>query len=257
MKKHKVLKIVSIVISFFILLIIGLLVYWNTGTYQADKEALLAMEGNSSFTVTKTDSFFVFTPKDAQLKKDLVFVFYPGARVEYESYSLLLGDLATLGYECVLVPMPLNLAVLAGGRGTEVLSLYPNNSNVIFGGHSLGGAMASDFSLANQDKVKGVAYLGAYPNKSLEGTALKTVSLYGSEDLIATKEKIFINKSKLPENNILVEIEGGNHSQFGSYGKQAGDGKALISSAEQRAEIVRALEDFFKSLEIEEKEKVV
>ena len=42
-------------------------------------------------------------------------------------------------------------------------------------------------------------------------------------------------------------IKGGNHSQFGSYGLQEGDGKASISAGEQRAQTVRfVLEDLAK-----------
>ena len=34
-------------------------------------------------------------------------------------------------------------------------------------------------------------------------------------------------------------IKGGNHAQFGSYGVQKGDGKAVISASEQLEEAVR------------------
>ena len=42
----------------------------------------------------------------------------------------------------------------------------------------------------------------------------------------------------------VVEIEGGNHAQFGNYGPQKGDLPAAISAAEQQAQAVEAISDF-------------
>ena len=42
----------------------------------------------------------------------------------------------------------------------------------------------------------------------------------------------------------MVEIEGGNHAQFGNYGPQEGDLPATISAEEQQAQTVEAISDF-------------
>ena len=42
----------------------------------------------------------------------------------------------------------------------------------------------------------------------------------------------------------IVEIEGGNHAQFGNYGPQKGDPPAAISAQEQQAQTVAAIEAF-------------
>ena len=42
----------------------------------------------------------------------------------------------------------------------------------------------------------------------------------------------------------VVEIEGGNHAQFGNYGPQKGDLPATISAEEQQAQAVEAISDF-------------
>ncbi len=39
----------------------------------------------------------------------------------------------------------------------------------------------------------------------------------------------------------MVEIKGGNHAQFGSYGEQYGDGTAAIPAEEQRKITVDAI----------------
>ena len=42
----------------------------------------------------------------------------------------------------------------------------------------------------------------------------------------------------------VVAIDGGNHAQFGHYGKQKGDPDATISREEQQRIAVDAIEDF-------------
>ena len=44
----------------------------------------------------------------------------------------------------------------------------------------------------------------------------------------------------------VVEIEGGNHAQFGNYGPQKGDLPATISAEEQQARTVAAIEEFLE-----------
>ena len=42
----------------------------------------------------------------------------------------------------------------------------------------------------------------------------------------------------------VVEIEGGNHAQFGNYGPQKGDLPATISAEEQQTQTVEAISNF-------------
>lgn len=42
----------------------------------------------------------------------------------------------------------------------------------------------------------------------------------------------------------IVEIEGGNHAQFGNYGPQKGDAPAQITAEEQQRQTVAAVEAF-------------
>ena len=41
-----------------------------------------------------------------------------------------------------------------------------------------------------------------------------------------------------------MEIQGGNHAQFGNYGPQKGDAPATISAEEQQARTVEAVAEF-------------
>ena len=63
-----------------------------------------------------------------------------------------------------------------------------------------------------------------------------TLTVYGS-----------LNQSvedKLDYTENVVEIQGGNHAQFGNYGPQKGDAPAAISAEEQQAQTVEAISDF-------------
>ena len=44
----------------------------------------------------------------------------------------------------------------------------------------------------------------------------------------------------------VVEIEGGNHAQFGNYGPQKGDLPATISAQDQQAQTVEAIANFLE-----------
>jgi hypothetical protein len=45
----------------------------------------------------------------------------------------------------------------------------------------------------------------------------------------------------------IVVIEGGNHAQFGNYGKQKGDPDATISREEQQDKAVEAIKEFLEN----------
>ena len=45
----------------------------------------------------------------------------------------------------------------------------------------------------------------------------------------------------MPEHSMKYVIEGGNHAQFGNYGKQKGDGEASVSDVKQQQETVEII----------------
>ena len=52
---------------------------------------------------------------------------------------------------------------------------------------------------------------------------------------MAEEKSILINKPKLPETTIFVQIKGANHSKFGFYGFQFGDKRADIRREQQQS----------------------
>ena len=138
--------------------------------------------------------------------------------------------------------MPLNLAVFDPTAAADVVDSFPMIQNWAAGGHSLGGAMAANYAAANPGALDGLVLWASYPaeSDSLRQSSLKVTSIYGSLDGLATGEKIDASRALLPEDTTWVEILGGNHAQFGSYGPQAGDNPATISAQKQLELVVEA-----------------
>ena len=116
----------------------------------------------------------------------------------------------------------------------EVMDRFPEIQHWYVAGHSMGGAMASKFASDHPDQVDGLILMGAYIYGDYPDE--KTLTIYGSlnqsvEDHIDYTENI-------------VEIQGGNHAQFGNYGPQKGDLPAEISAQEQQSQTVAAIQDF-------------
>lgn len=233
-RKNKILK--SIIISSFVVLIILLATffYWAKDSYKPIEEAQEVFKVQNIVEVT-TDEFITFTPKDSI--PDTGFIFYPGGKVDPEAYSILAQGIAEEGYLVVIVPMPLDLAVLSPNKANEVIEKYNYIDTWAIGGHSLGGVMASKFASEN-DNIKGLALYASYPSgDELKYTNVEVISIYGSEDGVADLEKV--KNAELSEKSTFIEIKGANHAQFGSYGAQEGDNDATISGSEQINEAIK------------------
>jgi dienelactone hydrolase len=210
--------------------------------------ALDALQPDAQVSVTD-DPWLVFTPTDVQPTTGLIF--YPGGRVDYRAYAPAARQIAAEGYLVVIVPMPLNLAVLDAAAAAEVIAAYPDVEHWVLAGHSLGGAMAANFASQNPNQVDGLALWAAYPAESddLSASNLPVTSIYGTLDGLSTGEKIDASRSLLPADTTWVPISGGNHAQFGWYGDQSGDNPAEISRQDQQAQIVAAMLAFLESIQ--------
>ncbi len=72
--------------------------------------------------------------------------------------------------------------------------------------------------------------------EGIGGTGRKTgpavVSVMGLQDKIINRDNYERAKDNLPPNAVLLEIGGLNHSDFGNYGLQKGDGKSALDDEE-------------------------
>lgn len=228
---------------------IGFIV-WGSMPQAATAVALEALKSDSLVRV-ETDSWITFIPAEAPPEAGLIL--YPGGHVDPRAYAPLARRIAARGYQVVVVPMPLALAVLSPERALDVLAAYPSIRAWAIGGHSLGGAMAARFTYTHPEAVRALVLWAAYPASTddLSGSGLIVTSIYGTRDGLATADKIDASRPLLPADTLWVPIEGGNHAQFGDYGPQSGDGTATISAAAQQSQAaestIRVLEALLES----------
>lgn len=228
MKKR--LQTALIALIMIVLLSAGAFLIYASDYYRADDKAIAVTKNEAALRVQ--DNFIVLSPTTPS---DTALIFYPGAKVEYIAYLPILEKIKQRsGITCILVKMPFNMAIFDANAADKIIDQFPAIKNWYIGGHSMGGAMASGYASKHQDTVKGLILLGAYIYG--EYPADQALTVYGTFNT-SVAEKINYT------GNIVV-IEGGNHAQFGNYGKQKGDPDATITSEEQQNTAVEAIKKF-------------
>ena len=217
-------------IALLILAILTGAFFWYVSDYYRAEDAALEVLAQDR-GITVQDNLTILSPT---YPTDTAIIFYPGAKVEAEAYLSLLDQIRQTGVTCILVHMPFHMAIFDANAAEAVIDQFPEYQHWYIAGHSMGGAMASQFASDHPDLVDGLILMGAYIYGDYP--AEDTLTIYGS-----------LNQSV--EDNIdytenIVEIEGGNHAQFGNYGPQKGDLPAAISAEEQQKQTVEAIEAF-------------
>lgn len=229
MSRHKKWCIAGGIIFLILAVLAGLFFWYVSDYYRAEDVALAVMTQDS--TIEQQDNLTILSSVNPT---DTAIIFYPGAKVEAEAYLPLLDQIRQTGVTCILVHMPFHMAIFDADAAERIILQFPEIQHWYIAGHSMGGAMASKYAADHSDQIDGLILMGAYiygdyPDED-------TLTVYGSlnqsvEDQIDYTENI-------------VEIEGGNHAQFGNYGPQKGDPPATISAEEQQKQTLAAIEAF-------------
>ena len=222
-------------------------VVWAETPLGPMSEAYEALQTDSIVRVS-VGNWLIFSSLSSNASKG--FIIYPGGRVDYRSYAPTASAIATKGYLCVIVSMPLNLAVFGVNIANEVIKSYPHIDSWAIGGHSLGGTMAAQFAYNNPSKIQGLVLWAAYPasGTNLTGQNLLVTTIHGINDGLVTSTQIDSSLKLLPTNTVRVEISGGNHAQFGWYGEQSGDNTAMITRTSQQSQIVNATVELLSNI---------
>ena len=222
-KKVKLSLIISVVT---VIVLFGSFLIYVVAGYKADADAEALLDAEN---VEVMDGYIRVS---SGVKNGAALIFYPGANVEYTAYLPLLSQLADRGITCYLVRMPFNMAIMGVDRADKVLEAHGDEHSLwIIGGHSLGGAMASQYASENAERIDGLLLFGSYPYA--EYPEEKTLAIYGSLNTSVEEELA----SQDYQGKTYV-IEGGNHAYFGNYGEQAGDSVGEISREAQQREAV-------------------
>ncbi|UCH37929.1 MAG: alpha/beta hydrolase [Candidatus Bathyarchaeota archaeon] len=239
----------KIILSFLLIVTVLLVgfVIWAETPLGPMSEAYEALQSNSAVIVS-TERWLLFRPTSSNASKG--FILYPGGRVDSRSYAPAAHAIAAEGYLCVIVPMPLNLAVFGVNIANDVKNAYPQVSSWAIGGHSLGGTMAAQFAYENPSKIQGLVLWAAYPatGSNLSKYSLLVTTIHGTNDGLVSNTQINTSLKLLPPNTVRVEIDGGNHAQFGWYGEQPGDTAATITRSQQQSQIINATVQLLRNL---------
>lgn len=244
MSKNKIFRIVCFIIFILATITVFVLERTDSSAYQADADAQTALESSKYVNVKETADYIVFEPAGEFYGKGIIF--YPGGSVEPEAYAPLMHSVAEEGYLCVIVKMPLKLAVLDTDKADKVREDYPNVADWYMAGHSLGGAMAAGYAHENASQIRGLILMAAYSTEDLTKDNLEVLSIYGSMDCVLNMENYEEYRSNLPADMAELILNGGNHANFGNYGAQRGDGVAKLSAEDQQAATVEAICELLK-----------
>ncbi len=233
-------KVIICILTIIDIFLIAFIIFLSQG-YKAVGVDKYLTSTDSVEVVTKENNIY-FKPKKDDKHKGLIF--YTGALVEKEAYAPISYGLSELGYTTVLVDMPFNLSFFGINKAYDIAK---NDDEIewFIGGHSLGGAMASECYYKHNDVLNGLVLLASYSTRDLTGFENSYIlSIYGSNDGVLNKEKYESNYHNIKTKVYEFEIMGGNHAGFGSYGEQKGDLESSISSETQWNLTINYIDDF-------------
>ena len=228
-KQKRLIVLLSCILSAIITICAVCGIYVND-YYRADNVAIEAFYTfEDSEKEVLEDGTILYSPETPKAG----LIFYPGGKVEHTAYEPLMVTCMQQGIACILVEMPLRLAVLNKNAANGLKTHFPEIETWFIGGHSLGGSMAASYLKKHADEFNGLILLGAYSTADLSDTSLRVLSMYGSEDNVLNMKKYDKYKENLPQNHEKFVINGGNHAYFGMYGEQDGDGTATFTNEKQ------------------------
>ncbi|RNL87772.1 alpha/beta hydrolase [Sinomicrobium pectinilyticum] len=216
---------------------------WQWTTYQSRNLPKNTFDDNNKVTVEELNDEIIFLSANPIYQNEIIF--FQGGLTDPKAYAPLCRKMAENGFTCHLIKMDWRMPQWDYKKIETLFDL--KNGKYIIGGHSQGAKMAAQFVYENPGLMKGLFLLGtSHPRDiDLSGRSIPTIKLYGELDGLASVFEVMENKNKLPEHTDLIEIKGGNHSQFGYLGKLLTDNNAEIDLAEQQRLTFDELIDFF------------
>lgn len=235
---RKILKKILIgFLALIVILVLALFIYSrNPYTALEEMDDAIALVEDSSVTYYEDRDEIRYSVDNPT--KNIVFI--PGGLVTPDSYNYLAISLALEGYDVVIAKAPFDLAILNPFIGKEFLS--ETLDNVVIG-HSLGGVTAS-MVFAGNDLIESMIFLGSYPVKDV--SAMNTLFITAEFDLGMDPEALEDSYQYTNSSNTIINIEGGNHAQFGWYGPQEGDGTAELDTITQQNLVRDYILDFIQ-----------
>lgn len=222
---------------------IGFYAWTQFSRYPAKAQAMQIAQQS----IANPQGWLVFQPAQPSTQG---FVIYPGGLVDAQAYAPVAKALAERGIFTVIVPVPLELAIIKMDAAKPVIDAYPNIRTWAIGGHSLGGSTACMFAArqGKNSKLNALVLWAAYCTDDVADNMPNVISIYGAQDGLITRHSAEKLQFGLPANTRWVVIGGGNHAMFGDYGAQSGDGPLTLSPDDARRRIVDETAGFILGL---------
>lgn len=224
---------------------------WSLIAYRPSATALAATRSDRSVSVERVDGVWFFRPALAPSAHVPALVFFPGSLVDPRAYAPLLHAAASAGYPAYLIELPRRGAF--GGADDPELEQRINRIVAgsgapeawIAAGHSRGAVVASAVAGGLRPGFAGLVVIGSSHPRDVDLSALQVpvTKVVGTRDGLASPEEVERNRDKLPSHTRWIWIDWGNHSQFGWYGFQPGDGRATVNATTQRNLTIQAVID--------------
>jgi len=187
-----------------------------TKKYYADHCVYDALKSDKNIKIEISKKSYKFIPK---VKSHTGIIYYPGGRVQAQSFANAARDFANEGYLVSLEIMPLGLAMMDIDRASKTKEKYKYINTWIVAGFSLGGVSATLHIKRYPKEYDALILYGSYPSDKLDisDVKIKVLQLIGELDGFSPIEKANSAKCYLPEDTQMHIIKGGNHVQFAEY----------------------------------------
>ena len=177
----------------------------------------------------------------------VLFVFIPGGLVPPEAYAFIAEGLAKQGITTIIPEVPFGIAFFDYTKGTRIRVLLESKGEkfrkVIYGGHSLGGAMTGLLA-GFGERMDGMVLLAAFPAVDCSSLNIPTLTIAAEFDGLISVQRIKDSLAQLPKNTQFELLAGGVHAFFGRYGVQARDGTPTVAREVFEARLMALLEKF-------------
>jgi hypothetical protein len=220
---------------------------WLANSVRTKGVSQSTLRSTPNVSVVETSSTLEFRSALAESKTALIFIC--GSGVAAQAYAPLLRLIAEKGFGVFVIKLPYRFAPLESHKETAiervdaVIAAHPAITRWVVSGHSLGAALACRVAQREPSRVAALVLIATTHPKDtdLSGLNMPVTKVYASNDGVAPRDRILANRSLLPASTRWVEIEGGNHAQFGHYGPQLFDGHATITREAQQSQTRDAL----------------
>lgn len=176
-------------------------------------------------------------------------IFFPGGLVAPEAYAPMARRVAELGHPVSIVRLPFRMAptpayeAMVFGTALDTMAASPRRWAI--GGHSRGGMLAAKFAAGHGDRIAGLALAGTTHPRDVDlawlPVCVPVIKISATRDGIARKSESDKNRGNLPAHTGYLEIEGGNHAQFGYYRYQLLDRRPAIDRETQQQKLVEGI----------------